>query len=94
MMLEDRGELGPQALADATNKLVAAARKDPSFAAVLPCTTLARQAYMPTSIARKRRRSALPPTTYSRLSNSTWVPQYVNDFNLLGRTYPVFVAGR
>src|ERR1700742_526215 len=34
MMLEDRAELGPQALADATNKLVAAARKDPSFAAV------------------------------------------------------------
>jgi multidrug efflux pump subunit AcrB len=34
MMLEDCAELGPQALADATNKLVAAARKDSSFAAV------------------------------------------------------------
>src|ERR1700749_2679086 len=34
MMLEDRADLGPQALADATNKLVVAARKDPTFGAV------------------------------------------------------------
>ena len=33
-MVEDRNNLGPQALAKATNALVAAANKDPVFAGV------------------------------------------------------------
>ena len=52
MMVEDRNNLGPQALANATNALVAAANKDPDRSpASSPSTMPARPPSMPTSTA-------------------------------------------
>ena len=73
MMLEDRAELGPQALAEATNKLVAAARKDPAFRCGLSrSTTLA-----PQCLCRHRSRKGRESRSFyrrylSRHLNSTW----------------------
>ena len=93
MMLEDRAELGPQALADATNKLVAAARKDPSFAAVYTLYNAGSPSVYADIDREKAEKVGLSTADIFPTLELYMGSQYVNDFNLLGRTYPVFVQG-
>jgi hydrophobe/amphiphile efflux-1 (HAE1) family protein/NodT family efflux transporter outer membrane factor (OMF) lipoprotein len=93
MMLEDRAELGPQALADATNKLVAAARKDPTFAAVFTLYNAGSPSVYADIDREKAEKVGLSTADVFPTLGLYMGSQYVNDFNLLGRTYPVFVQG-
>src|SRR3954454_4279713 len=93
MMLEDRAELGPQALADATNKLVAAARKDPAFAAVFTLYNAGAPSVYADIDREKAEKVGLSTADVFPTLELYMGSQYVNDFNLLGRTYPVFVQG-
>ena len=93
MMLEDRAELGPQALADATNKLVAAARKDPTFAAVFTLYNAGSPSVYADIDREKAEKVGLSTADIFPTLELYMGSQYVNDFNLLGRTYPVFVQG-
>ncbi|HEY4381712.1 MAG TPA: efflux RND transporter permease subunit [Acidobacteriaceae bacterium] len=93
MMLEDRAELGPQALADATNKLVAAGRKDPTFAAVFTLYNAGSPSVYADIDREKLEKVGLSTTDVFPTLELYMGSQYVNDFNLLGRTYPVFVQG-
>jgi hydrophobe/amphiphile efflux-1 (HAE1) family protein/NodT family efflux transporter outer membrane factor (OMF) lipoprotein len=93
MMLEDRAELGPQALADATNKLVAAARKDPTFAAVFTLYDAGSPSVYADIDREKAEKLGLSTADVFPTLELYMGSQYVNDFNLLGRTYPVFVQG-
>jgi hydrophobe/amphiphile efflux-1 (HAE1) family protein/NodT family efflux transporter outer membrane factor (OMF) lipoprotein len=93
MMLEDRAEVGPQALADATNKLVAAARKDPTFAAVFTLYNGGSPSVYADIDREKAEKVGLSTADIFPTLELYMGSQYVNDFNLLGRTYPVFVQG-
>ncbi|WP_144140273.1 efflux RND transporter permease subunit [Paraburkholderia sp. BCC1884] len=93
LMLEDRGGLGPDALAKATRSLVAAANKDPVFGGVFTVYN----ADSPTIYADVDRLKAekvglTPGDVFSTLQLYLG-SQYVNDFNYLGRTYQVFAQG-
>ena len=91
MMLEDRAELGPQALSDATNKLVAAARKDSSFAAVYTLFNAGSPSVYADIDREKAEKVGLSTGDIFPTLELYMGSQYVNDFNLLGRTYPVYV---
>jgi hydrophobe/amphiphile efflux-1 (HAE1) family protein/NodT family efflux transporter outer membrane factor (OMF) lipoprotein len=93
MMLEDRGELGPQALAAATNKLVAAARKDPSFAAVFTLYNAGSPSVYADIDREKAEKVGLSTQDVFTTLELYLGSQYVNDFNFIGRTFPVFVQG-
>ena len=93
MMLEDRAELGPQALAGATNKLVAAARKDPAFAAVFTLYNAGSPSVYADIDREKAEKVGLSTADVFPTLELYMGSQYVNDFNLLGRTYPVFAQG-
>jgi hydrophobe/amphiphile efflux-1 (HAE1) family protein len=93
MMLEDRADLGPQALADATNKLVAAARKDPTFGAVFTLYNAVSPSVYADIDREKAEKVGLSTADIFPTLELYMGSQYVNDFNLLGRTYPVFVQG-
>jgi hydrophobe/amphiphile efflux-1 (HAE1) family protein/NodT family efflux transporter outer membrane factor (OMF) lipoprotein len=93
MMLEDRAELGPQALADATNKLVAAAGKDTKFAAVFTLYNAGSPSVYADIDREKAEKVGLSTADVFPTLELYMGSQYVNDFNLLGRTYPVFVQG-
>ncbi|HZZ14969.1 MAG TPA: efflux RND transporter permease subunit, partial [Candidatus Sulfotelmatobacter sp.] len=93
MMLEDRADLGPQALADATNKLVAAARKDPTFGAVFTLYNAGSPSVYADIDREKAEKVGLSTADVFPTLELYMGSQYVNDFNLLGRTYPVFVQG-
>jgi hydrophobe/amphiphile efflux-1 (HAE1) family protein len=89
MMLEDRAGLGTQALVNATNALVAAANKDPSFAGVFTLLN-ARSPSVYADIDRlKAEKVGLTPTDVFNTLQVYLGSQYVNDFNFLGRTYEV-----
>ncbi|MBV8572326.1 MAG: efflux RND transporter permease subunit [Acidobacteriaceae bacterium] len=93
MMLEDRGELGPQVLAAATNKLVAAARKDPSFAAVFTLFNAGSPSIYADIDREKAEKVGLSTQDVFTTLELYLGSQYVNDFNFIGRTFPVFVQG-
>src|SRR5262245_42067219 len=93
MMLEDRAGLGPQALADAANKLVAVASKDPTFAAVFTLYNAGAPSVYADIDRLKAEKVGLTPTDVFSTLQLYLGSQYVNDFNYLGRTYPVFVQG-
>jgi hydrophobe/amphiphile efflux-1 (HAE1) family protein len=93
MMLEDRAGVGPQALADATNKLVAAARKDPSFAAVFTLYNAGAPSVYADIDREKAEKVGLSTQDVFTTLELYMGSQYVNDFNFIGRTFPVFVQG-
>src|SRR5437899_12537952 len=91
MMLEDRAGLGPEALVKAANTLVAAANKDPDFAGVFTLFNAGSPSIY-TDIDRvKAEKVGLTPTDVFNTLQVYLGSQYVNDFNLLGRTYQVIV---
>ena len=89
MMLQDRGGLGSEALGRAAQALVAAANRDPDFAAVFTLFST-RSPSIYTDIDReKAEKVGLTPTEVFSTLQVYLGSQYVNDFNYLGRTYEV-----
>ncbi|MFJ5297703.1 efflux RND transporter permease subunit [Pseudomonas sp. NPDC088368] len=89
MMIEDRAGLGPKALVEASNALVAAANKDPMFAGVFTLFN-ANSPSVYTDLDRlKAQQVGLTPTDVFSTLQVYLGSQYVNDFNYLGRTYQV-----
>ena len=91
MMLEDRAGLGTQALVNAANALVAAANKDPSFAGVFTLLNAGSPSVYADIDRLKAEKVGLTPTDVFDTLQTYLGSQYVNDFNLLGRTYEVIV---
>jgi hydrophobe/amphiphile efflux-1 (HAE1) family protein len=89
MMLEDRTGLGTQALVNATNALVAAANKDPSFAGVFTLLNAGSPSVYADIDRLKAEKVGLTPTDVFDTLQVYLGSQYVNDFNFLGRTYEV-----
>jgi multidrug efflux pump subunit AcrB len=89
MMLEDRAGLGTQALVSATNALVAAANKDPSFAGVFTLLNAGSPSVYADIDRLKAEKVGLTPTDVFDTLQVYLGSQYVNDFNFLGRTYEV-----
>ncbi|WP_341962615.1 multidrug efflux RND transporter permease subunit [Pseudomonas sp. RC10] len=92
-MLKDKEGLGPQALAKATNELVAAANQDPSFAGVFTVFTAGAPSVYADIDRLKAEKVGLTPTDVFSTLQLYLGSQYVNDFNYLGRTYQVRVQG-
>jgi hydrophobe/amphiphile efflux-1 (HAE1) family protein len=92
-MLEDRGGIGPQALAKAANALVAAANKDKTFAGVFTLYNAGSPSVYADIDRLKAEKVGLTPTDVFSTLQLYLGSQYVNDFNYLGRTYQVIVQG-
>jgi hydrophobe/amphiphile efflux-1 (HAE1) family protein/NodT family efflux transporter outer membrane factor (OMF) lipoprotein len=91
MMLEDRAGLGSEAVVRAANDLVAAANKDPHFAGVFTLfNTGSPSVYADFDRVKAQKVGVTPTDVFSTLQVYLG-SQYVNDFNLLGRTYEVVV---
>jgi hydrophobe/amphiphile efflux-1 (HAE1) family protein len=93
LMLEDRAGLGPQALAKAANDLVAAANKDKAFAGVFTLFNSGAPSVFTDIDRLKAEKVGLTPTDVFSTMQLYVGSQYVNDFNFMGRTYPVYVQG-
>ncbi|HEY1795079.1 MAG TPA: multidrug efflux RND transporter permease subunit [Stellaceae bacterium] len=91
MMLEDRGGLGSQALVDAARTLVNAANKDPSFAGVFTLLNTGSPSIYADIDRMKAEKVGLTPSDVFNTLQVYLGSKYVNDFNLLGRTYEVIV---
>jgi hydrophobe/amphiphile efflux-1 (HAE1) family protein len=93
MMIEDRGGLGPAALAKATNALVAEADRSPLLAGVFTLFNAgAPSIYADIDRLKAEKVGVTPDAVFSTLQLYLG-SQYVNDFNYLGRTYQVFAQG-
>src|ERR1700720_1389232 len=93
LMIEDRNNLGPQALANATNALVAAANKDPAFAGVFTLSNADSPSLYADIDRLKAEKVGLTPTDVFSTLQLYLGSQYVNDFNYLGRTFQVLAQG-
>jgi hydrophobe/amphiphile efflux-1 (HAE1) family protein len=93
LMVEDRNNLGPQALANATNALVAAANKDPAFAGVFTLYNAGSPSLYADIDRLKTEKVGLTPTDVFSTLQLYLGSQYVNDFNYLGRTFQVVAQG-
>jgi hydrophobe/amphiphile efflux-1 (HAE1) family protein len=91
MMLEDRAGLGSEALVGAAKALVAAANKDPDFAGVYTLFNTGSPSIYADIDRAKAEKVGLTPTDVFSTLQVYLGSQYVNDFNLLGRTYQVIV---
>ena len=93
MEVEDRAGVGPEALAQATNALVAAANKDKAFAGTFTLyNSGAPSLYADVDRLRAEKVGLTPTDVFSTMALYLG-SQYVNDFNFFGRTYPVYVQG-
>jgi hydrophobe/amphiphile efflux-1 (HAE1) family protein len=93
MMVEDRNNAGPQALAEATNTLVAAANKDPAFGGVFTLYSAGSPSLYADIDREKAEKLQLTPSDIFSTLQLYLGSQYVNDFNYLGRTFQVLVEG-
>ena len=93
LMLEDRAGLGPEALANAANELVAAANKDKTFAGVFTLFNSGAPSLFTDIDRLKAEKVGLTPSDVFSTMQLYVGSQYVNDFNFMGRTYPVYVQG-
>nr|WP_042675962.1 multidrug efflux RND transporter permease subunit [Methylobacterium sp. B34] len=91
LMVQDRGEHGPQALAKATNDLVAAANKSGKFGGVFTLFNAGAPSIYADIDRLKAEKVGLTPADVFSTLQLYIGSQYVNDFNFIGRTYPVFV---
>jgi hydrophobe/amphiphile efflux-1 (HAE1) family protein len=89
MMVQDRAGLGSDALAQAAQKLVAAANKDPDFAGVFTLFGTGAPSIYADIDREKAEKVGLTPTDVFATLQVYLGSQYVNDFNYLGRTYQV-----
>ncbi|HEY3938164.1 MAG TPA: efflux RND transporter permease subunit [Bryobacteraceae bacterium] len=91
MMLEDRAGLGSEAIVQAANDLAAAANKDPHFAGVFTLFNAGAPSVYADIDRVKAEKVGLTPTDVFSTLQVYLGSQYVNDFNLLGRTFEVVV---
>jgi hydrophobe/amphiphile efflux-1 (HAE1) family protein len=91
MMLEDRAGLGSEALVRAANELAAAANKDPHFGGVFTLFNAGAPSVYADIDRVKAEKVGLTPTDVFSTLQVYLGSQYVNDFNLLGRTFQVVV---
>jgi hydrophobe/amphiphile efflux-1 (HAE1) family protein len=91
LMVEDRGDHTPQELADATNKLVTAANKDPAFGGVFTLYNSGAPSLYVDIDREKAEKVGLIPTDIFSTLQLYMGSAYVNDFNYLNRTYQVVV---
>src|SRR6202166_4622131 len=91
LMVEDRNNLGPQALANATNVLVADANKDSAFGGVFTLYNAGSPSLYADIDRLKAEKVGLTPTDVFSTLQLYLGSQYVNDFNFLGRTFQVVV---
>jgi len=89
LMLEDRAGLGSKALAEAANKLVAEARKDPDFVGMFTLFNAGSPSIFANIDRVKAEKVGLKPTDVFSTLQVYLGSQYVNDFNYLGRIYQV-----
>ena len=89
MRIQDRQGRGSELLAEATDELVAAARKAPGLTAVFsPYTANTPQVFV--DIDRiKAQKLGVPIQNVTEAIETYFGSAYVNDFNILGRTYHV-----
>jgi hydrophobe/amphiphile efflux-1 (HAE1) family protein len=89
MRIEDRQGRGPELLAEATDELVAAARKAPGLTSVFsPFSANTPQLFV--DIDRiKAQKLGVPIANVTEAIETYFGSAYVNDFNILGRTYHV-----
>ena len=91
MMLEDKGNLGPAALETAARSLVAAANADPRLTGVFtPYSSATPNLFVDIDRVRAAKLDVAPEDVFRTLAIYLG-SAYVNDFNYLGRTYPVYV---
>ena len=89
LRIEDRQSRGPELLAGATDELVAAARKAPGLTAVFSTYT-ANTPQVFVNIDRvKAQKLGVPIQNVTDTIETYFGSAYVNDFNILGRTYHV-----
>jgi hydrophobe/amphiphile efflux-1 (HAE1) family protein len=93
LMVEDRNNLGPQALAEATNALVTAANKDPSLGGVFTLYNAGSPSLYADIDRLKAEKIGLTPTDVFSTLQLYLGSQYVDDFNYLGRTFQVLAEG-
>ncbi|MGH1574887.1 efflux RND transporter permease subunit [Methylobacterium sp. P31] len=91
LMVQDRGDHGPQALAKATNDLVAAANQSGKFGGVFTLFNAGAPSIYADIDRLKAEKVGLTPADVFSTLQLYIGSQYVNDFNFIGRTYPVFV---
>jgi hydrophobe/amphiphile efflux-1 (HAE1) family protein len=91
LMLEDRAGLGSEALAKAAKDLVTAANKDTTFGGVFTLFNTGSPSVFADIDRSKVEKVGLKPSDVSAALQTYLGSQYVNDFNLLGRTYQVVV---
>jgi hydrophobe/amphiphile efflux-1 (HAE1) family protein len=93
LMIEDRAGLGPDALAKATNALVAEANKDGALGGTFTLFNAgAPSVYADIDRLKAEKVGVTPDAVFSTLQLYVG-SQYVNDFNFLGRTYQVYAQG-
>jgi len=93
MMIQDRAGLGPQALAKAANDLVAAANQDKAFGGVFTLYNASSPSLWTEIDRAKAEKIGLTTSDIFSTLQLYVGSQYVNDFNYLGRTYPVYAQG-
>ncbi|MCE4226614.1 efflux RND transporter permease subunit [Methylobacterium sp. C25] len=91
LMIQDVAGHGPQALAKATNDLVAAANKSGHFGGVFTLFNAGAPSIYADIDRLKAEKVGLTPSDVFSTLQLYIGSQYVNDFNFFGRTYPVFV---
>jgi multidrug efflux pump subunit AcrB len=89
MMVQDREDLGPEALENAAQTLVAAANRDPAFAGVFTLfSTKTPSVYVNINREQAEKLNLSPDAIFDALQTYLG-SSYLNDFNYLGRTYEV-----
>jgi multidrug efflux pump len=91
MQIEDRSGLGPQAVYDATQKVVADAAKDPRLAGAFSSYQIGVPQIRADIDREKARAQGVALSDLFETMQVYLGSLYVNDFNRFGRTYPVYV---
>ncbi len=91
MQIEDRGGLGPDALYQATQKIIADAAKDPTLTGVFSSYQIGVPKIRADVDREKARAQGVSLTDLFETMQVYLGSLYVNDFNRFGRTYPVNV---
>jgi multidrug efflux pump len=91
MQIEDRAGLGPQAVYDATQKVIAAAQKDPRLTGAFSSYQIGVPKIRADVDREKARAQGVSLTDLYQTMQVYLGSLYVNDFNRFGRTYPVTV---
>jgi multidrug efflux pump len=91
MQIEDHAGLGPQAVYDATQRVIAAASKDPALTGVFSSYQVGVPKIRADVDREKAKAQGVPLADLYQTMQVYLGSLYVNDFNRFGRTYPVTV---